>query len=115
MNGTDDEKLFDELKCFGDYMSGRKTDAKALLPTRKEAGTVYRLIASAPVPEDRIKYLNINTIGYAKTAVSLLTLTELGLIARDSSGYYRAVRVDRKTELTNSSVYRNLLERSETV
>ncbi len=115
MNGTDDDRLFYELECFGDYMSGRKTDAKALLPTRKEAGTVYRLIASDPVPEERIKYLNINTIGYAKTAVSLLTLTELGLIVRDSSGYYRAVQREQKTELANSSVYRSLLERSETV
>ena len=59
--------------------------------------------------------MNLSTVGYAKTEVSITALTELGLISKDVSGKYRITGVQGKTELKNSPTYKKLLERSETV
>lgn len=112
MNGTDDVRLFGEISCFNDYMAGRQVDAEQLLPSREETGSVYRLIASKPVTGERIKYLTLNTVGYAKCEISLMVLSELGLIQKDGAGFYKITGAGRRTELANSAVYRNLLERS---
>lgn len=112
MNGTDDVRLFGEISCFNDYMAGRQVDAEQLLPSREETGSVYRLIASKPVTGERIKYLTLNTVGYAKCEISLMVLSELGLIEKDGAGFYKITGAGRRTELANSAVYRNLLERS---
>ena len=111
MSGTDDEQLFKEIDSLNNYMSGRDFDVDLLLPTRAETGVIYKFIAAGPVSEDRIKYLHLNTVGYAKTVISLMTLTELGLIIKDNLGFYKTVGVHTKTELTNSAVYKGLLER----
>lgn len=115
MSGTDDEQLFKEIDSFNNYMSGRDFDVDLLLPTRAEMGVIYKFIAAGPVSEDRIKYLHLNTVGYAKTVISLMTLTELGLIIKDGLGVYRTAGVHTKTELTNSAVYKGLLERRGTL
>lgn len=112
MNGTDDVRLFGEISCFNDYMAGRQVDAEQLLPSREETGSVYRLIASKPVTGERIKYLTLNTVGYAKCEISLMVLSELGLIQKDGAGFYKITGAGRRTELANSAVYRNLLKRS---
>ena len=112
MSGTDDDRLFGEISCFNDYMAGRQVDAEQLLPSREETGSVYRLIASKPVTGERIKYLTLNTVGYAKCEISLTVLSELGLIQKDGAGFYKITGAGRRTELANSAVYRNLLERS---
>ena len=112
MNGTDDVRLFGEISCFNDYMAGSPVDAEQLLPSREETGSVYRLIASKPVTGERIKYLTLNTVGYAKCEISLMVLSELGLIQKDGAGFYKITGAGRRTELANSAVYRNLLERS---
>lgn len=112
MNGTDDDRLFGEISCFNDYMAGRQVDAEQLLPSREETGSIYRLIASKPVTGERIKYLTLNTVGYAKCEISLMVLSELGLIQKDGAGFYKITGAGRRTELANSAVYRNLLERS---
>ena len=115
MSGTDDEQLFKEIDSLNNYMSGRDFDVDLLLPTRAETGVIYKFIAAGPVSEDRIKYVHLNTVGYAKTVISLMTLTELGLIIKDGSGVYRTAGVHTKTELTNSAVYKGLLERRGTL
>ena len=112
MSGTDDDRVFGEISCFNDYMAGRQVDAEQLLPSREETGSVYRLIASKPVTGERIKYLTLNTVGYAKCEISLMVLSELGLIQKDGAGFYKITGAGRRTELANSAVYRNLLERS---
>lgn len=112
MNGTDDDRLFGEISCFNDYMAGRACNTEQLLPSREETGSVYRLIASKPVTGERIKYLTLNTVGYAKCEISLMVLSELGLIQKDSTGCYKITGTVKRTELANSEVYKNLLERS---
>lgn len=111
MSGTDDDRLFKEMDSLNNYMSGREFDINLLLPSRAEIGVIYKFIAAGPVTEDRIKYVHLNTVGYAKTVISLMTLTELGLIIKDNLGVYKTVGVHTKTELTNSAVYKGLLER----
>ena len=59
-----------------------------------------------------VKYLTLNTVGYAKCEISLMVLSELGLIQKDGAGFYKITGAGRRTELANSAVYRNLLERS---
>ena len=115
MSGTDDEQLFKEIDSFNNYMSGRDFDVDLLLPTRAEMGVIYKFIAAGPVSEDGIKYVHLNTVGYAKTVISLMTLTELGLIIKDNLGVYKTAGVHTKTELTNSAVYKGLLERRGTL
>ena len=96
-------------------MAGREFDVNLLLPSRAETGIIYKYITASPATEERIKYVHLSSVGYAKTAISLMTLTELGLIIRDSGGIYRSTGVHTKTELTSSAVYKDLLERRETV
>lgn len=69
-------------------------------------------MAAKPSTAERIKYLHINTPGYAKTTVALITLCELGLIKPNANGVYTAVSTAQKTELKNSPIYRKLLEGS---
>lgn len=115
MSGTDDERLFKEIDSLNNYMSGREFDTDLLLPSRAEIGVIYKFISATSTTEDRIKYVHLSTVGYAKTVISLMTLTELGLIIKDGLGVYRTAGVHTKTELKSSSVYRGLLERRETV
>ncbi len=112
MSGTDDEKLFDDLSSFNDFLSGQEIDAEKILPSREEVGEVYRFILEKPALEDRIKYYFMNKIGFGKTLVAVKTLVELGLIDKDSSGKYSAVQGAVKTNLTNSKTFRTLCERS---
>lgn len=115
MNGTDDERLFSEIDNLNLFLSGNDFDVKKVLPTREETGAVYKFICSNPSVGERIKYINLNTVGYAKTEISLMALTELGLICKDPAGRYKAAGIKGKTELKNSPTYKKLLERSETV
>lgn len=111
LSATDDEKLFNDLKDYNDFMSGNPQDTNSLLPTREEVGEVYRYILEKSVLEERVKYLFRNKIGFGKTLVAIKTLEELGLIENISgrlSGVYGAV----KTSLMNSKTFKTLSERS---
>jgi len=112
MNGTDDDRLFNELSAYNDYYAGEETDLSLLLPTREQVGVVYKSICEKAANEDRIKYLFMNSIGYAKTCIAVKTLTELGLIAKNQKGFYYGVKEAPKTSLTNSPTYKILTERS---
>jgi hypothetical protein len=111
LSATDDEKLFNDLKDYNDFMSGNPQDTDSLLPTREEVGEVYRYILEKSVLEERVKYLFRNKIGFGKTLVAIKTLEELGLIENISGklcGVYGAV----KTSLMNSKTFKTLSERS---
>lgn len=108
---TDDDKLFADIQAFDDYFAKKNTDYNKLLPTRAEVGEIYKFIGKNPVLADRVKYINMNTLGYAKTSIALITLEELGLIEKQN-GKYTAINITTKTNLTNSPTYNDLTERS---
>ena len=111
MSGTDDDKLFYDLWNYNDWMSGEDFECERLLPTRAEVGEIYKFLTHKSASEDRVKYAFINSIGVAKTNVSIKTLAELGLIVKGSDGLYKAVNTGEKTNLNNSTTYKNLSER----
>ncbi len=111
MSGTDDDILFGGLVAYNDFCSNREFNAKILTPTREEVGIIYKAIIEAPVSEDRIKYLFVNSIGLGKTLISIKILIELGLIV-ESNGFYKHIPNATKTNLINSKTYKLLLERS---
>lgn len=111
MNGTNDDKLFNDLWLLNDWQAGKDIKYADLLPDRPEVGEVYKFIIKEPVNEQRIKYVFINTLGLAKTTVAIKCLEELGLIILNN-GLYKAVNTGEKTNLLNSPTYKELSERS---
>lgn len=112
INGTDDEILFNDIFLYDDFISGRESDYSALLPTREQVGEIYKYILTKKVLKDRINYIFINSLGYAKTSIALKTLEELGLIVIGKDGFVYASSDNKKTNLSNSPTYKYLSERS---
>lgn len=111
VSGTDDSRLFEEMDLTDRFIKGQNVEPEALLPTREEVGKIYKSIALKPVLKDRIISLNQNSLGYAKTAVALMTLTQLNLVQLDENRILSLGSTRQKTELTNSPIYKNLIER----
>ncbi len=112
MTDTDDDKIFFELDQFNKYSKGLPYNIECLLPTRQEVGQIYKTICLGAVLEERIKYLFMNSIGYAKTLIALETLKELGLIVQTDNALLKAVPNAPKTNLLDSITFKNLTERS---
>ena len=81
------------------------------MPTRAEVGEIYKLICEKRVSKDRINYRFINSIGFAKTTVAVKALEELGLITKDTQGFYKGVTTAEKTNLMNSQTYKQLSDK----
>ena len=111
INGTDDDRLFGSVAEYNSFMSGREYNASLLLPTREEVGSVFKKISEEDALPDRIKYIFMNDLGYAKTSVSIKCLEELGLIIKTEKGKYKTVN-GIKTNLLNSNTFKLLIERS---
>lgn len=111
-SGIKEDEVFYSIKCLNDYFSGYTSDISALLPTREEVGRIYKAISQGDFSLEKIKYAFINSLGYAKTVISLKTLEETGLVYLDRSGIYRLNNTVGKTSLENSPVFKKLLERS---
>ena len=111
MSGTDDSKLFCDLSNFKNYSVGRSFNPENLVPTRVEVGKVYSYIGNNPSVEEKIKYKFINDLGIGKTLISLKVLRELSLIEEKNNILYK-VPTTEKTNLMNSSTYKELNERS---
>lgn len=109
MNGTDDGALFKQIENYNSFCAGHSFAANELLPTREEVGAVYKFICAKPVLPDRVKYVFINSVGYAKTAVALTVLKELGLVKENNNGLFESVNTANKTDLKNSGTYRLIL------
>jgi len=112
VNGTDDDKVFYDLGNYNNFMSGKKYNAKALTPSREEVGEVYKFISIKPVLTETVKYKFINSVGFSKTMISVLTLKELGLITEQDGKYIKNNAV-QKTNLLNSSTYNSLIKECE--
>ena len=112
MSETDDDKLFCDMGNFNNFMAGRKYNVKEITPTRQEVGLVYKTISKKPISKERVNYLFVNSLGYAKTMVSLITLEELELISLKNGKYYVNENAG-KTNLINSETYNFLTKECE--
>lgn len=111
MADNNDESLFESISEYNKYMSGNEFDVNLICPTRAMVGEIYKKICEEEILPDRIKYIFMNKIGFAKVSVSLTVLEELELIVKTDKGFYKAV-TGMKTNLLNSSTYKELQERS---
>ena len=93
------------------FMSGNECDHNSILPTREEVGRIYKKICDEDILPDRVKYIFMKDIGYAKTCISIKVLEELELIKLNPNGKYVAIK-GKKTNLLNSCTYKTLCERS---
>ncbi len=107
LSGEYGNKLFSEIAAFDDFISGYDTDRSVLCPNREDIAVIYRSIAAGPISEKRLEYIFMDSVGYAKTRVSLEVLRELGLIVL-SAGKYSAAVGHKKTELSNSTLFKRL-------
>ena len=104
MSGTDDNKLFEDIFAVDDYLSFKAINKKILLPLREEIGTIYNYIGKNETTTDKLFYKFINSIGYAKTYISVMVLKELGLV-KDDDGIL-CFADTKKTDLTNSDTFK---------
>lgn len=112
MSGTDDTKLFGEVAALNTYMAGGTADISRILPTREQVGLVYKKICEKALSAERLKYIFINSMGYARVCIALKVLEELKLAVRDGKGIYSAASGVEKTSLMNSHTFKELTERS---
>ncbi len=112
LGGINQDELFESKMNYEDFMCGMDADIPAILPDRAQVGSVYKFISRAPVNTERVKYLFMNELGYAKTQVAITTLCELGLVSL-SNGVLSANKTEIKTDLMNSKTYKILCERGE--
>ena len=104
---TNQNKIFSDIEQFDKFISGTGYDAKLLLPSREEIGEVYKYILKFSPNHDKLKTVFLNSLGFAKTSVAIMVLSELSLI--DLSGEIIVPLNSQKTDLTNSKTYKQLL------
>ena len=109
LSNVDEDGLFSQIENYDNLMSHREGDPASALPSREEVGVLYKNILNKPVKLERIKHINLNNLGYAKTMVAVKTLLELGLVT-EKDGVLFGVKGAPKTELTNSETYNYLVK-----
>lgn len=112
ISGIDNDPVIYENQNYHDFKSGEAFDYTVILPTREEVGSVYRYIISSPSNQNKIINRFLNSLGCAKTMISLDTLTELRLIEYKDNIYIAQTGV-KKTDLKNSHTYNSLLKEGE--
>ncbi len=110
LSNVDENILFGQIENYDKLMSSREGDPVSALPSREEVGVLYKNILNNPIKFERIKHINLNTLGYAKTMVAIKTLLELGLVI-EKDGVLCGVKGASKTELTNSETYNYLVKK----
>ncbi|MCQ2455303.1 MAG: single-stranded-DNA-specific exonuclease RecJ [Clostridia bacterium] len=110
LSGIEDDDLFNEVFAVDDYISNG-TIKSILLPSREDIGLVYNKIKAETVSEDKLITAFLKTVGFAKTNIALIILTELGLIKNESGNL--SLLTAQKTDLMNSKTYKRLCEAGE--
>lgn len=109
ISDCNDEELFSDIEKCDCLFSNIDMDFSSITPDRAEVGEVYKSISSAISLEFIINRF-LKTLGYAKTYIAIEVLLELSLIKADKGLFYQ-VKNARKTNLTNSELYRKLIEK----
>ncbi len=109
LNNTDQDAYFESKQLYDDFVSGNVTDYAAIFPDRTQIGSIYKMITSAPINAERLKYIDTG-LGYAKTQIAVKTLCELGFVSLNH-GVFIGHTDCQKNDLINSETYRKLYER----
>ena len=112
ISGIDDDRLFYDISQYNNFMASKEYNPKNLTPTRQEVGMVYKTISQKPILFDRIKYLHLNSLGYAKIMISLKILKELDLVVFNNNQIEAKLSVE-KTNLLNSKTFSLLTKECE--
>ncbi len=107
LNNLEQNLIFSQLDQFDAFVTKGNYDPRILLPTREQVGEVYRYIVKNSASYEKIRTAFSNSLGIAKTSVSIIVLSELGLI--DATGEIVVPLTSQKTDLTNSKTYKQLL------
>ncbi len=113
LNGTDEDRLFSEIYAVDDYYAFGRVDYRLSSISREDIATVYKYILKNSVTAEGLIYNFINSIGYAKTYIISVILTELNLIKKEN-GYYFPYLTE-KTELLNSHTYKKIATAGENI
>ncbi len=106
LSGFDENALFDDWFSYGDYLCGGILPPQKV-PSRAEIGTIYRKITAENIMQERLNYLGLQEIGYAKTQIALTVLSELGLVSLND-GIYSAEKNAPRTDLASAPTYAKL-------
>ena len=109
MSDTDQDAYFEGKQQYDDFVSDYEMDFSKIFPDRAQVGAIYKMITSAPINAERLKYIDTK-IGYAKTQIAIKTLCELGLVSLNQ-GVLVGHTVSQKNDLLNSTTYKKLYER----
>ncbi len=108
MSNTDQDAYFEGKQQLDDFLSNYQTDRAAILPSRAEVGSIYKMVTASPVSAERLKHIDTG-IGYAKTQLAVQTLCELGLVSLNN-GILVGHTAQQKSDLMNSITYKKLCE-----
>ncbi len=103
INGIDDDKLFCEVASYHNFIANDIVN-DIIVPTREQVGEIYRMLCVKPILPERLKYLSITKLGFAKTSIAVTVLKELGLICEEN-GKLSVVKGASKTQLEQSNTY----------
>ncbi len=101
---SDDSNVFEQKREYDRFMSGLKADYNMLLPTRQQVGQIFKKISEQNISEEKLRYMFLEDIGYAKTGIAVKVLLELGLIAKEKSELKKTEN-NQKTDLHNSKTF----------
>lgn len=105
----DEDRLFIEIDNYDSFRAGREYAADILMPSRMEAGAVYKRIAREPVSEEMLRYEFLKSLGFAKTKIAVDSFMELNLI-KEEYDKLTVVNNASKTDLINSQTYKKLYD-----
>ncbi|MDD6275932.1 MAG: single-stranded-DNA-specific exonuclease RecJ [Clostridia bacterium] len=112
-HSSDDDLLFEQQEIYTNLMRGESVaDAAKILPDRNDTVQVYKFLRSA----GRWRYgietlcvrLNRPMEAYAKTAVSVEALTELGVLVRDNDGSITLPEESVKANLDDAPILQRI-------
>lgn len=110
-SGLNEDVLFEQIDLYESFKSGVDRDYCQIIPTRQEAGVVYRQILNSPAGLDRIINANLEGIGYAKALISAEALCQLGIFRFFDFDGEKLLRVEdrnKKVNLSDSAILKDL-------
>lgn len=79
--GIDEEKLFMEIEAYEDFKSDISCDFSLITPERHEVADIYKTLQNGPLSIDKLVAKKLDTIGFAKTKLSVEALLDLNILS----------------------------------